>query len=90
MDAIYKYIAETLQAPDTALKQYNRIAAGIESLSKFPKRCKLFESQPERDLGFRQLLVDNYSAVYVEDDNCVTVLRVLYSSSDIIARLRKE
>lgn len=29
-------------------------------------------------------------AIYVVDGNCVTVLRVLYSSSDIIARLRKE
>ena len=90
MDEIYEYIAEILQSPDTALKQYNRIADDIESLSEFPKRCKLFESQPERDLGFRQLLADNYSAIYVVDGNCVTVLRVLYSSSDIIARLRKE
>lgn len=28
MDAIYEYIAEILQVPDTALKQYNRIADG--------------------------------------------------------------
>lgn len=55
MNAIYEYIAESLQAPDTALKQYDRIADGIESLNGFPKRCKLFESQPERDLGFKRL-----------------------------------
>lgn len=87
MNAIYEHIAENLQAPDTAIKQYNRIAAGIESLNEFPERCKLFESQQERDLGFRQLLVDNYSAIYMVDGDCVTVLRVLYSSCNIIARL---
>ena len=90
MAAIYEYIAENLLAPETALKQYNRIAEGIESLDEFPNRCQLFESLPERDMGFRQLLVDNYSVIYVVEDDCVTVLRVLYSSSDIIARLQNE
>ena len=88
MTTIYEYIAETLQAPDIALKQYDRIADGIESPSEFPNRCKLFESQMECDLGFRQLLVDNYSVIFVVDGNFVTVLRVLYSSSNIIARLQ--
>lgn len=90
MDQIYKYIAENLKVPDTAMKQYDRIADGIESLNEFPERCKLFESQPERNLGLRQLLIDNYSAIYVLERDCVTVLRVLYSSSDIITRLRNE
>jgi addiction module RelE/StbE family toxin len=88
MNTIYEYIAENLQSPDTALKQYDRIAEGIESLNEFPERRKLFESHSERGLGFRQLRVDSYSAIYVVDGDCVTVLRVLYSSSDIIARLR--
>ena len=45
---------------------------------------------PVRDMGFRQLLIDNYSVIYVVEDDCVTVLRVLYSSSDIIARMQNE
>lgn len=36
-----------------------------------------------------QLLVDNYSAVYVVGESEVIVLRVLYSSSDISARLHE-
>ena len=39
MTAIYEYIAENIQAPDTALKQYDRIADGIESLNEFRNRC---------------------------------------------------
>ena len=50
MAAIYEYIAENLLAPETALKQYDRIAAGIESLDEFPNRCQLFESQPEHQM----------------------------------------
>lgn len=87
MDMIYDYIAQSLQVPDTAAKQYDRIADSIMSLNIFPERCKLFDSQPERDMGLRQLLVDNYSVIYVVEDDVVTVLRVLYSASDICARL---
>ena len=89
MDMIYDYIAHNLQAPDTAAKQYDRIADGIMSLNIFPERCKLFDSQPERDMGLRQLLVDNYSVIYVVKDDTVTALRVLYSASDISARLKE-
>lgn len=89
MEEIYDYIASCLQSPDTAMGQYDRIAAAIESLDTFPERCKLFDSEPEHSHGMRQLLVDNYSAVYVVDEVEVTVLRVLYSSSDISARLRE-
>lgn len=88
MEAIYNYIANQFQAPDTAVKQYDRIAEGIQSLDFFPERCKLFDSQPEHDMGLRQLLVDKYSAIYVVKEDTVTVLRVLYSASDIISRLR--
>lgn len=69
--------------------QYDRIAAAIESLGTFPERCKLFDFEPEHSHGMRQLLVDNYSAVYVVGETEVTVLRVLYSSSDINARLHE-
>ena len=89
MEAIYDYIASNLQSPDTAMKQYDRIAAAIESLGTFPERCKLFDSEPECSYGMRQLLVDNYSAVYVVGEMEVTVLRVLYSSSDISSRLHE-
>ena len=51
MESIYNYIALDLQVPDTAMGQYNRIADAIESLAYTPKHCRLFDSQPERDMG---------------------------------------
>ena len=88
MEAIYEYIATVLRVPETAMKQYNRIAEGIESLNVFPERCKLFDSPIERESGMRQLRIDNYSVIYVMEEDTVTVLRVLYSASDLLARLQ--
>ncbi|MCD8088551.1 MAG: type II toxin-antitoxin system RelE/ParE family toxin [Oscillospiraceae bacterium] len=55
IEAIYDHIATVFHAPDTAIKQYNRIAEGIESLEILPERCRLLESQPEREQGIHQL-----------------------------------
>ena len=65
MEEIYNYIAIQLQAPENAMGQYNRIAEVIEGLSVFPERVKLVESEPERIMGLRQLVIDNYSVFYV-------------------------
>ena len=90
METIYDYIACTLQAPGTAMRQYDRIASEIKSLQIFPERYRVLDSQPEHDLGMRRMLVDNYSVIYVVNDSDVTVLRVLYSASDWTALLRKD
>lgn len=89
MELIYRYIADELLVPETAMQQYDRIAAAIESLSELPNRCRLIASQPERQLGMRLLNVGNYSIVFVTGESAVTVLRVLYSHSDLSARLRE-
>jgi len=87
MEEIYNYIAIQLQAPENAIGQYNRIAEAIEGLTVFPERVKLMESEPEGTMGLRQLVVDNYSAFYVIENERVIVMRVLYSASDIGTRL---
>ncbi len=88
LEEIYNYIAEQLQAPETAIGQYNRIADAIETLHKFPERVKLMEIEEERALGLRQLLVDNYSVFFNIREERVIVTNVLYSASDITKRLR--
>lgn len=47
------------------------------------------ESKPERMMGLRQLMIDNYSAFYVIEDMQVIVIRVFYSAMDISKRLLK-
>lgn len=88
MEEIYNYIAIQLQAPENAIRQYNRIAKAIEELNIFSKKARLMESEKERTIGLRQLVVDNYSVFYVVENERVIVMRVLYSASDIGIRLK--
>ncbi len=88
MEEIYNYIAHQLQAAETAMNQYNRIADAIETLDKFPERVKLMETEVDRALGLRQLLIDNYSVFFNIREERVIVTNVLYSASDITKRLR--
>ena len=90
MEEIYNYIAIQLQAPENAMGQYNRIAETIEGLHVFSERIKLMESEPERIMGLRQLVIDNYSVFYVIEDMDVIVTRVLYSAMDISRRLLED
>ena len=87
---IYNYIAEELLAPESAIGQYNRIADAILSLDIFPEKFRLLESEPEKVKEIRRMVVDNYSVFYVIKENRVIITDVLYSASDIEARLRGE
>jgi plasmid stabilization system protein ParE len=90
MESIYKYIAEVLQGPVTAAKQYDRIAQAILSLEKMPERIKIMDSAPERAMELRLLTVDNCSVFFVVKASTVRIARVLYSASDIGTRLLEE
>ncbi len=89
MEDIYNYIAFVLLSPENARGQYDRIADAIFRLENLPNRIKVMDSEPDKEKGLRQLLVDNYSVLYSIDGNYVHVTNVLYSASDIVTRLKK-
>lgn len=74
MEEIYNYIAIQLRAPENAMGQYDRIAKAIEDLNIFPEKVRLMESEQERSMGLRQLVVDNYSVFYVIESESVIVI----------------
>lgn len=88
MEEIYNYIADHLQAPEAAMKQYDRIANSIETLDTFPERVMLMETDEDLELGLRKMPVDNFSVFFLIREEKVIVTNVLYSASDIIKRLR--
>lgn len=88
MEDIYNYIAIDLLAPENAIGQYNRIADEILTLDTFPERFRIMESEPEKSMELRRMLVDNYSVFYTIREDKVIVTDVLYTASDIEARLR--
>ncbi|WP_161979073.1 type II toxin-antitoxin system RelE/ParE family toxin [Streptococcus sp. S784/96/1] len=83
MEAIYHYIADDLQSPQTVMKQFEAIVEAIQFLETFPERCAIVQELLALDIIVRRLLVKNYSVFYCFDNNIVTVLRVLHQSSDL-------
>ena len=90
MEDIYIYIAIDLLASENAMGQYDRIADEILTLDTFPVRFRIMDSEPEKRMELRRMLVDNYSVIYTICDERVIVTDVLYTASDIEARLRGE
>ena len=90
MEGIYHYIATELKSRENAIGQYNRIADEILTLERFPMRCRVVDFEPERSVGMRRMLVDNYSIFYIVRDDSVIVTDVLYSASDIEWRLKEK
>ena len=90
MEDIYNYIAIDLLASENAMGQYDRIADEILTLDTFPERFRIMDSEPEKRMELRRMLVDNYSVIYTICDERVIVTDVLYTASDIEARLRGE
>ena len=45
------------------MEQYNRIADEILTLDTFPQRYRIMDSEPEKQMELRRMLVDNYSII---------------------------
>ena len=83
LNGIYAYIANTLLEKQTALALIDRIEAGILELETFPYRCPERTTGIYAHQGYRQLLVDNYTAVYRVDESKkqVIIVTIRYSKS---------
>ena len=78
MEDIYNYIALELLSPENAMGQYNRIADEILTLDTFPQRYRIMDSEPEKRMELRRMIVDNYSVFYTIRADKVIVTDVLY------------
>lgn len=88
MEDMYNYIALELLSSENAMGQYNRIADEILTLYTFPQRYRIMDSEPEKQMELRRMIVDNYSVFYTIRADKVIVTDVLYTASDIEVRLR--
>lgn len=85
IDDIYAYIAFEKLSPENAKGQTDRIWNAIKSLERFP------ESHQERlngryaGNGYKQLIIDNYIAIYKIDENAkrVYVVTVQYKGCNL-------
>ena len=88
MEDMYNYIALELLSPENAMGQYNRIADEILTLDTFPQRYRIMDSETEKQIELRRMIVDNYSVFYTIRVDKVIVTDVLYTASDVEVRLR--
>ena len=84
LDGIYGYIAGTLKEPQTAVQLVSRIEDGILSLERMPYRCSERKKGVYANQGYRQMFIENYTAIYRVDEGrkSVIVVTVRYSSSE--------
>lgn len=76
LDGIYDYIANTLLEPGTALDLVDRIENAILSLERMPYRCPERKRGAYANRGYRQLFVENYTAVFRIDERKKMVIVV--------------
>lgn len=80
LDSIYEYIANYILAPENAKGQVDRIKKAILNLDTFPQSHQERNEGRYGGKGYRQLLIDNYIAVFRIDeaDKTVYVVTIQY------------
>ena len=73
LNSIYEYIANEKLAPENALGQVNRIKNAILNLDTFPQSHQERNEGRYAGKGYRQLLIDNYMAIFRIDELHKTV-----------------
>ena len=73
LDHIYEYIANEKLAPENAKGQIDRIKKAIFNLDTFPQSHQERNEGRYVGKGYRQLLIDNYIAIFRIDEPLKTV-----------------
>lgn len=85
LDRIYAYIANEKLAPENAKGQVDRLKKAILNLDTFPHSHQERNEGRFAGKGYRQLLVDNYIAIFRIDENkkVVYVVTVQYQGQNL-------
>lgn len=73
LDDIFSYIALEKLSPENAKKQTDRIWQALQTLSTFPDSHQKRMEGRFAGKGYRQLLIDNYLAIFRIDESQKTV-----------------
>ena len=85
LDNIFAYIAFDKLSPQNARGQVERIKTSILSLRLFPYSHQEREEGRFANMGYRQLIIDNYIVIYRIDEaeKTVYVITIQYQSRDL-------
>lgn len=73
IDSIFEYIALEKLAPENAKGQTDRIWKALKTLESFPHSHQLRTDGRYAGKNYRQLIIDNYIAIFRIDENTKTV-----------------
>ncbi|MFZ7101864.1 MAG: type II toxin-antitoxin system RelE/ParE family toxin [Peptococcaceae bacterium] len=81
LQGLLRYIKDILKEPVIAKRIYTSIKEQILALDQMPLRNSVVQEQPYAAMGVRKLLVENYIAFYIiDEEKCeVHILRILYN-----------
>ncbi|MBD5089792.1 MAG: type II toxin-antitoxin system RelE/ParE family toxin [Clostridiales bacterium] len=85
LDSIYKYIASEKSSPENAKGQVDRIKKAILNLDTFPQSHQERNEGRYAENGYRQLLIDNYIAIFRIDETykIVYVVTIQYQGRNL-------
>lgn len=85
LDSIYEYIASEKLAPDNAKGQIDRIKKAILDLDTFPQSHQERSEGRYAGKGYRQMLIDNYVAIFRIDEahKTIYVVTIQYQGRNI-------
>ncbi len=83
------YIAQTLQAPETAKRWADFLHKEIAGLSFMPSRYPLTEEESGRTKGIHKMPVKNFLVYYLidEENKIVSVTAIIYGRRERLAAL---
>lgn len=84
LEAIYDYIAVTLEAPGAAHNLMVEIDDSIKHACKNPYMYRLSRSEVLRQRGYRCIVINNYVTLYLVDETNqrIIIARVFYGAMD--------
>ena len=85
---IARYVATTLESTKAAEQLFMKLIDGINSLGSMPYRKMVYTPLKHLDKEYRALRIGSYLIFYWvdEEEQLVTVARVIYAKADIAER----
>lgn len=92
IDAALSYIADDLCNPQAALNLHSGFSECFATLKQFPLSGTELQTNASLKRAYRWILVEHYIVLYTVDDEkeTVTIMRVLYGTSDYLSVLKHD
>jgi len=84
---IYEYFALNRQEPRLAKRITRQIIDKLNMLEEMPFRHPVYQDEPWKSRGLRQIFAGKYCGFYYVKEEIVTVIRIMYGGMDLSTAL---